>query len=973
MNTGNGSNKQNSGGLTRYLSALEVWALSIGCAVGWGAFVMPGTTFLPIAGPLGTAVGMGIGMLIMLLIGVNYHFLMNKYPDAGGTLTYSIRAFGFDHGLLSAWFLMLVYIAIMWANATATVLIVRNLFGDALQWGFHYQVAGYHVYMGEVLLTLAVILASGMICMRSKRAAVVIQTIMAITLVCGVLICSILVLRKSGLAALAPAIAPGDHSLGWQAARIVVLTPWAYVGFESISNSTQGFKFSPKKSIWVMLAALLAGAACYILLALVAAAVHPDGYGSWAEYVAALGEQDALASIPVFYAVHAVLGKAGLSILGLSVAAGIVTGLIGNYIAASRLIYAMTEDGILPERFGRLDRNGNPAFSLKFLMLISLAIPFAGRAAIGWIVDVNTIGALIAYAYTSASAYKLAREDGNTGVAVTGMTGTVVSLLFFLYFMVPSIRTVSTLSTESYLILIVWSILGVLFFRVVFERDRQGRFGRSTAVWVTMLFLIFFASTLWLRESTSADAKEALVDLSSYSETQLARHGVEPDEREAADAEQYLEQKVDEVDGGITSISRMHLTVILIALLLMFNIYQAIIQQEKRMEVQKLKAEESSRAKSTFLSNMSHDLRTPMNAIIGYTTLAKRTDGLSAETTAYLEKIEASSEHLLSLINDILDMSRIENGKMELELTRADLIHTMDGVRDIFSMQMEAKRLAFSVDTDGVRDRTVLCDANRFNRVLLNLISNAYKFTPEGGEVAVTLAQTGAAEGVGSYELRVRDTGMGMSPEFAATVFDAYAREKTATQIQGTGLGMAITKSIVDLMGGTIDVETEQGKGTEFIVRADFALADEADADAAPSEPDAAQPVAGFSGVRLLLVDDNEINREIAIMLLEDAGFTIDTAENGKLALDMVSASKPGDYQAVLMDIQMPVMNGYEATRAIRALDDSALASIPIIAMTANAFAEDKQAAKDAGMNGHIAKPIDVTKMLQELSRVLRK
>ncbi|MBE7004493.1 MAG: amino acid permease [Ruminococcaceae bacterium] len=965
MERNNNSGGSGASGLTRHLSTLEVWALSIGCAVGWGAFVMPGTTFLPIAGPAGTALGMAIGALVMLVIGVNYHFLMNKYPDAGGTLTYSIRAFGFDHGLLSAWFLMLVYIAIMWANATAVVLIVRSLSGSLLQWGLHYQVAGYHVYLGEVLLTLAVILGFGFVCLKSKRLAIVVQTVMAIILVCGIVVCAAAVLSKGGFR-LSPAFAPVKTSRFGQIMGIVVLAPWAFVGFESISNSTQDFRFSPKRAIWIMAAALVAGALCYILLNCIAAAVQPEGFDSWTDYIAQLGTQDGLAALPTFYAVNAVLGKTGLAILGVAVTCGIVTGLVGNYIAASRLIYAMTKDGFLPAWFGKLDHNGNPVNAFKVLMAISVLVPFAGRAAIGWIVDVNTIGALIAYTYTSAAACKTAKLDGNTPVRITGFAGAALSLLFFLYFMVPNLWTVSALSAESYLILIVWSVIGFLFFRYVFREDTQDRFGKSTAVWITLLFLIFFTSVLWFRQSTINSTERVLSDLNRYNIEEMESHGVTLDETDAADAAHYIEQKMDEVNRDMVRNSLMQMTTIVVALTIMLSIYKSMTQREKRMEAKKIKAEESSRAKSTFLSNMTHDIRTPMNAIIGYTTLAKRLDGLPPEAADYLNKIEASGQHLLALINDVLDMSRIENGKMELEPERTDLKQLIDGVRDLFAMQMETKGIFFTVNAENIQDRMVLCDANRLNRMLLNLISNACKFTPQGGSVSVTLRQKGATEDEGFYELRVRDTGMGMSPEFAETVFEAYSREKTASGIQGTGLGMAITKNIVDLMGGMIEVKSEKGKGSEFLLRLRFPLAGEAPAEtedhSITAEPD-------FTGIKLLLVDDNEINREIAMLLLEEAGFILDTAENGKEAVDKVAAR--GGYQAVLMDIQMPAMNGYDAARAIRSLPDPALSSIPIIAMTANAFAEDIRVAESVGMNGHIAKPIDLTKMMAELTRVL--
>lgn len=963
----NTENKDNT--LTSYLNIIEVWALSIGCAVGWGAFVMNGTTFLPLAGPWGTAIGMFIGAGIMLLIGVNYHFLMNKYPDAGGTMTYSIRAFGFDHGLLSSWFLILVYIAIMWANATAIVLIVRNLFGSILQWGFHYQVAGYDVFGGEVLLTLAVILLFGFICMYSKRLAVVIQTVMAVLLVCGVIVCAAAVLYKNvGFTALTPAFSPSGKSNILQIVNTIVLMPWAFVGFESISNSTQGFKFSPKKSIWIMLAALLAGTVCYVLLVFAAAADYPERYSSWSEYVEDLNNLEGYESIPTFYTISQAMGKPGLTILGIAVLGGIVTGLVGNIIAASRLMYSMTQDGVLPEWFGRLDKKGNPSNAIMFLILISLFVPFIGRAAIGWIVDVNTIGALIAYLYTSAAAFKLAKNEKNLKITITGIAGMIISLLFFIYFMVPNIWTVSNLPAESYLILIVWSVLGFLFFRMVFSHDKLGRFGKTTTVWIVLLFLILFTSVLWFRQTAENTTKQAISDLYSYNNTELYEHGIVPDEDETAETSEYLQQKMEEVNKEMVSNSIMQMAVVVAALLIMFSIYKFITEREKEHIRIRVLAEERNRAKSTFLSNMSHDIRTPMNAIIGYTNLAKKEKDID-KINEYLQKIETSNQHLLALINDVLDMSRIESGKMELMIERTDIAGLLDSVRDMFSTQMTSKSIHYEVNNSDVTNRLVMCDAPHLNRVLLNLVSNAYKFTPEGGRVIVTLTQTGTSEDTASYELRVKDTGMGMSKEFAETVFEAYSREKTVSNIQGTGLGMAITKSIVDMMGGTIKVHSEQGKGTEFVLTFDFPLAEEI-----PEEKGSASKVLesmDFTGTKLLLVEDNEINRQIAELILMESGFELSTAENGKEAYEIIANSQPGDYQAVLMDVQMPVMNGYEATKAIRALKNKELAQIPIIAMTANAFVEDIQAAHDAGMDGHIAKPIDIPSMMQQLACVI--
>ncbi len=409
--------------------------------------------------------------------------------------------------------------------------------------------------------------------------------------------------------------------------------------------------------------------------------------------------------------------------------------------------------------------------------------------------------------------------------------------------------------------------------------------------------------------------------------------------------------------------------------------------QQKELIAEKERAEEANRAKSTFLSNMSHDIRTPMNAIVGYLNLAKDLHKICENCPSYknepckdnipdrmfdfLRKIDASSQHLIALINDVLEMSRIESGKMELELVPDNLVETMDEVHDMFATQMRNKNISFTVNSSEVKNKFAVFDKNRLNRVLLNLLSNAYKFTPDGGKISVTLKQIGTShDDSADYELRVKDSGIGMTPEFAARVFEAFERERTSTvsKIQGTGLGMAITKSIVDLMNGDIKVVTAPGEGTEFIVNVNFKLAEEMEEELTAQT---AAQVIDFTDKKLLLVDDIEVNREIAKMLLESEGFIVDTASDGSEAVEKVANSKPGDYDCVLMDIQMPIMNGYDAAKKIRQLENPELAKVPIVAMTANAFSEDVKAALEAGMNAHIAKPIDVANMMETLAKIL--
>ena len=518
-------------------------------------------------------------------------------------------------------------------------------------------------------------------------------------------------------------------------------------------------------------------------------------------------------------------------------------------------------------------------------------------------------------------------------------------------------------------------------------------------------------------------------------------------------------------------------------------------------------AETANRAKSTFLSNMSHDIRTPMNAIIGFTTLALSNIDDKDRVKDYLAKTLASSNHLLSLINDVLDMSRIESGKIHLEEVEVNLSDVLHDLKTIVSGQIHAKQLELYMDAMDVTDEDVYCDKTRLNQILLNLLSNAVKFTPAGGTVSVRVRQlAGKVHGCGQYEFRIKDNGIGMSPEFAKKIFEPFERERTSTvsRIQGTGLGMAITKNIVDMMGGTIEVQTAQGKGSEFIIclpmrtqdehrpvekiteleglkalvvdddfntcdsvtkmlvkvgmRAEWTLSGkeavlrarqsiemsdvyhayiidwrlpdmngievtrqirslhddtpiiiltaydwsdiEVEAKAAGvtafcSKPmfmsdlretlmsalgqkltDASQELlpeedADFKDRHILLVEDNELNREIAQEILREYGFRVDTAENGAVAVEKVRTAAPGSYDLVLMDVQMPVMDGYTATRQIRALEDPALAGIPILAMTANAFDEDRRNAMESGMNGFLSKPIVIGDLVQELHKIL--
>lgn len=399
-----------------------------------------------------------------------------------------------------------------------------------------------------------------------------------------------------------------------------------------------------------------------------------------------------------------------------------------------------------------------------------------------------------------------------------------------------------------------------------------------------------------------------------------------------------------------------------------------IIKEEEQKQLlaeARDKAEEANRAKSTFLFNMSHDIRTPMNAIVGFTNLLERNGDDPQKRAQYIKKIQTSNRYLLSLINNVLQMARIESGEITLEESVWTAEQFMDGIRSMFENEMNKKKLAFTSSMQ-VQHSYILCDSTKIREIFLNIVSNAVKYTPEGGRISMTLTELPSeTDGIVLYKTVVSDTGIGMSEEFLPKLFEPFAREQTSmgNKIEGTGLGMPIIKKLIDRMGGTVEVESTLGKGTTFTVMIPYRVASAEEIAASKQE---AIPHTNnyFKGHRILLAEDNDLNAEIAIEILTEAGFTVERAEDGVRCVDMYSNAKAHYYDLILMDIQMPNMNGYQATQAIRKLPDQEKANIPILAITANAFDEDKKNAYRSGMNGHIAKPINVPKMMETLSEI---
>ena len=395
--------------------------------------------------------------------------------------------------------------------------------------------------------------------------------------------------------------------------------------------------------------------------------------------------------------------------------------------------------------------------------------------------------------------------------------------------------------------------------------------------------------------------------------------------------------------------------------------HQTTLAVEAALEI----AEKASKAKTDFLSNMSHDIRTPMNAIIGITTLMKNELHQPEKLAEHLGKLETSGRLLLGIINDILDMSRIESGKTTLNIEKMNISQQVSQLDSIIRQQASQRRQTFTVETH-MQHENVLADPNRLNQVLMNILSNAVKYTPQGGRIRLAVDELTHTEHYAKYCFVVQDNGIGMSEAYQKTLFEPFTREEKSgtNKVQGTGLGMAITKSIVDLMGGTIRVESATGKGTRFEVVLEFPIDAEADkVQTAPALPEEAEAVSPLSGMNFLCAEDNAINAEILELLLETKGARCTICSNGQEIVDAFASVKPGEYDMILMDVQMPVMDGLEATRRIRSGENPLGRTIPILAMTANAFLEDMQKSRDAGMDEHLSKPVDINALEQTVKR----
>ena len=482
------------------ISVLGAFALSIGTAIGWGSFVVTGSDFVSKAGPLGSTIGLIIGMLIMMVVAYNYHYMMKRYPDTnGGIYSFAKYTIGSDHAFLVSWFLIITYSSILWANVSSFSLFARYIFGTTFQFGFHYSIGGYDVWLGEILLSSFFLFLFGGICLLKKQITTRVQfglvSIFISVIIAGFIIA--MISHQGGIDTYKPAFAPTGENEFVQIVRIISMTPWAFIGFESISHSSKNFKFSHNKVFKVFLASLIASALIYILMCQLCISAFPNQYANWYEYLSSSETLTGLDGIPAFYVIHRFIGVPGLVIFAIALFAVIATSLIGNIYGLSGLVSTMARNEVLPSLLRKHDKNDNHVNAILFIVGLSFIMLFFGRVLIGWIVDINTICGTIVFTYIGVIVMYQAKKDQNKYARVVGLIDLIIGIVFAASVLVSSLTSVDWVEPESILIFFIWAVLGFGYYALILFRDKKKTFGHSMAPAFGLYAIIIASIASW--------------------------------------------------------------------------------------------------------------------------------------------------------------------------------------------------------------------------------------------------------------------------------------------------------------------------------------------------------------------------------------------------------------------------------------------------------------------------------------------
>lgn len=615
----------------KYIGVLGAFGLSVGTSIGWGSFVVTGSDYLSQAGLLGSIIGILLGALLMGVIAYCYHYMINKNPDSGGIYSFVKHTFGGDHAFLASWFLIIVYTGILWANVTSVALFSRFLMGGVFQFGKMYSIAGYDVYLGEVLLCTGVLFLIGGLTFLNKKITTNIAFGLVAIFIAGIIFVSLFTLiNQNGVSFEEVAFAHNDNYFG-QIVSVLAMSPWAFIGFESISHSAGSFSFKTKKTLTILLVSLVFSTLIYILLCQISVMAHPDNYASWLDYIAN-NHEEGIMGIPPFYVAYHYLGDAGTIIFAITLFSIVATSIIGNIYALTNLIQRMAEDGIFPKKFAYVNKNDIPVYVRLFILGLTFLAIFIGRSAISFIVDVNNIGGVLVYAYVSACALWTGKRKSEKAPMVFGALGLAASLVFGISHIAPVFIADRGMPQETFIVFVVFSLIGFLFFAFTLKQDTKGNFGNSSVVWVGLSILVAFFSGTWIIERSKVVHESMLQSVAEYYDS---LHGATADPTVLKDLERQADEK--NMAGIITLFIIVSLT-----LLVLFYTLHLIKNKEKSHQKQIKKMNEM----------MNHDPLTGMFNHRCFINNERRIVSLTLEDPNYRFAIVMCDVNDLKYFND---------------------------------------------------------------------------------------------------------------------------------------------------------------------------------------------------------------------------------------------------------------------------------------------------------------------------------
>ncbi len=565
--------------LKPYLSRQAVWALSVGSAIGWGSLVVTSKTYLSQAGPMGSILGLLLGFVMMLMMANSYSFLANRHPGTGGLYNYIKNIYGYDRAFLVGWFMFLIYISIFWANATSIPLFARYFLHGVFKLGYLYTIFGYEVYLVEALVTLLTIGFIALLCSKGKELTAKIMVIMVLIFTIGITVCFVVAMICHGNTGMSmkPDFIPDTNAIK-QVSYIAFISPWAFIGFESVTHSSSEYKFKHDQIFKILLTSLIVTTALYIFIIMMSVTAYPAGCSSWMDYISHLDEFDGIEGLPAFYAANYYLGSAGVYILMAALMCLVLTSLIAMLKTLSRLCYAVAQDGILPKRYAELNDNQIPVNAIRLIMLVSAPIPFLGRTAIGWIVDTTTIGAVILYGFVSIAVFKVSGNEGKKKDHFISGLSLIVLTVFLLFLTFPGTFSNYTIETETYALLTVWSLIGLFYFNGVIQNDHARRFGKAIIVWMTLLAFIVLMALAWAERVNETREDAVVADINEYIK------GTADEDILSMDSEEYLEIQSEKLHDVDNTSALVILALFGVSLGVMLINYRSMQKWEKKAE-----------------------------------------------------------------------------------------------------------------------------------------------------------------------------------------------------------------------------------------------------------------------------------------------------------------------------------------------------------------------------------------------------